>query len=479
MLKKLTAIVMMAVLAVVIVFLPSPAAAAEVTVAVNWRPLSLSGPQPYVAGGIVMLPLRAASEALGAHVSWDGANNNATLLRGNNVAIIKKGGSRVYVNGTPYPLSTASTLSYGTIYVPQDFIAAVFGFPTYYNGSVLNLQMDELPVYYTKGFRVKYLDGGSKLVTDGENSRLLLFPRGGAAPVGVVADKTIPIPLRNVMTSSAGFVGVMAQLGVLDSLSAVTISEPYWYVPGVRQAMQQGAVKYVGGDNMEAPDYELVKAISPELAFVYTDNYAHVMQKFDEMGIRYAVNNENAEADFLARMEWIKFVGAFYNKELQAEKIFNDALYNINRTTAKVQGLNKPKVAWGLSWYGKVYVADVNSYVGKWISMCQGNYVFQNIKAGQDTQVSMEDFYAMAKDADILIYSSTTNYMNDASIQGIIKENPLFADIKAVQNGQVWAYAPDWWQTLHETDVFVEDIAAVFHPEAFGGHQYRKLVKLP
>ncbi|HCF48908.1 MAG TPA: hypothetical protein DER60_01415, partial [Syntrophomonas sp.] len=88
MLKKLTAIVMMAVLAVVIMFLPSPAAAAEVTVAVNWRPLSLSGPQPYVAGGIVMLPLRAASEALGAHVSWDGANNNATLLRGNNVAII-------------------------------------------------------------------------------------------------------------------------------------------------------------------------------------------------------------------------------------------------------------------------------------------------------------------------------------------------------------------------------------------------------
>lgn len=29
------------------------------------------------------------------------------------------------------------------------------------------------------------------------------------------------------------------------------------------------------------------------------------------------------------------------------------------------------------------------------------------------------------------------------------------------------------------TDIFVEDIAAVFHPEAFEGHEFTKLVKLP
>lgn len=478
--KKITALAVLAVIAAAIAILPFPVvAAADVPVALNWNSLPLSGAQPYVDGGIVMLPLRAACEALGAHVSWDEVNSNATVLRGNNVSIIKRGGSRVYVNGVPHPLSTASKVNYGTIYVPQDFIAAVFGFPTYYNGSVLNIQMDELPVHYSGSFRVQYPGQGCKLVTDGENCRLLLTPAGKTAPAGVIADRTISIPPRNVMAGLATVVGVMHRLGTLDSLSAVTISEKYWYVPGVREALQQGRIKYVGGDNMEDPDYELVKAINPDLAFICNDNYGHVMQKFDEMGIRYAVNNEYMESDYLGRMEWIKFIAAFYNKELQAEKIFNDALYNINRVTAKVQGMGRPKVAWGLSWYGKVYVANADSYIGKWISMCQGDYVFKNIKAGHDTQVSMEDFYALAKDADILIFSSTTNYMNDPSIRGIIRENPLFADIKAVKNGQVWAYAPDWWQTIPDTDIFVEDIAAVFHPEAFKGHQVRKLVKLP
>lgn len=478
--KRLTIVLgMMAMMAALAVFAFPAAARADVDITVNWTPVSLNGAQTYVEGGIVMLPLRAACEALGAHVSWDDDNNNATVLRGPNVSIIKSGGSRVYVNGTPCPLTVPSTVQYGTIYVPQDFIAAVFGFPTYYNGSVLNIQMDELPVYYSKSFRVKYLGYGAKLVTDAENCRLLLHPAGGGAPSGVVADKTISIPPRNVMSGSATFVGTMSRLGVLDCLSAVTVSERYWYVPGVREGMQQGRIRYVGGDNMEDPDYELVKAINPDLVFVTNDNYGHVMQKFDEMGIRYAVNNDWLEPDYLGRMEWMKFMAAFYNKELQAEKMFNDALYNINKTTAQVQGLRRPKVAWGMSWYGKVYVANADSYVGKWIDMCQGDYVFKNIKIGHDTQVSMEDFYAMAKDADILIYSSTTSYMNDVSIQGIIKENPLFADLKAVKNGQVWAYGPDWWQTIPDTDIFVEDIAAVFHPEAFGGHQVRKLVKLP
>ena len=338
----------------------------------------------------------------------------------------------------------------------------------------------ELPVYYAN-FRIKYLDNGCKLVTDGENFRLLLVPRGKTAPKGVIADKTIYIPLKSVMTLSSTFVGAMAKMNVLDSLKAVTTSQNYWYIPEVKEALNRGAIKYVGGDNMEPPDYELVKSIEPDLAFVYTGTVGqrHIMKKFDEMGIRYAVNNEYLESNYLGRMEWIKFTAAFYDKELEAEKLFNDAVKSINKTKAKVDGLKKPKIAWGLSWMGKVYVSNADSYVGKWIIDCGGDYVFKSIGKGSDTQVSMEDFYAKAKDADILIFSSTTNYMKDPTIRGIIKDNPLFANIKAVKNGEVWAYAPDWWQTIPETSLFVEDIAAVFHPEVFEGHKFCKLVKLP
>lgn len=330
-------------------------------------------------------------------------------------------------------------------------------------------------------FKIKYLDDGCKLVTDGENRRLLLVPRGQTAPQGIIANQTIYIPLKDVMALSSTFVGAMVKLNVLDSLKAVSLSKNNWHIPQVKEAMSRGAIKYVGGDNMEPPDYELVKSIKPELSFVYTGavGQRYIMRKFDELGIPYAVNNEWLETDYVGRMEWIKFTAAFYNKEAEAEKIFNAALNSINRTKAEIAGLPKPKVAWGLSWLGKVYVTNADSYVGKWITDCGGDYVFKDIGRGSDTQVSMENFYVLGKDADILIFSSTTNYMSDPTIRGIIKENPLFADIKAVKEGNVWAYAPDWWETIPETDVFVKDIAAVFHPEKYPGHKITKLIKLP
>lgn len=458
-------------------------AASALKIDINGKAITFKTVKPYTYGTTVMVPVRAMSEALGASVTWDGVNNKAYMLRGTNLSFSKKGLSTINVNGKAYKLCAAPQIKNGSMYLPLDYIQHVFGCQTFYNKSIakVTIKMTSLPVYFAKGYKIKYIENGCKLVTDGENFRLLLVPRGKTAPKGVVADKTIHIPLKNVMTLSSTFVGAMEKLDVLDSVKAVTTSKNFWYIPEVKVGVSSGAIKYVGGDNMEPPDYELVKSLTPELAFVYTGDVGqrHIMRKFDEMGIRYAVNNEWLESNYLGRMEWIKFIGAFYNKELEAEKIFNDAVKKVNKTKAKVAGLSKPKVAWGMSWMGKVYASSADSYVGKWISDCGGDYVFKNIKQGCDTQISMESFYAQAKDADILIFSSTTNYMKDPTIRGIIKDNPLFADIKAVKNGNVWAYAPDWWQTIPETDRFVADIAAVFHPEKFPGYKPVKLVKLP
>ena len=484
MIKKRRLISLFIIVAIAVLLLPvNSYAAPAIQVHINGKPVTLSAAQPYILKNAVMLPVKAISEALGANVTWDAANNNVIIRRGNNISILKKNSSTVYVNGKAFSLLAASTVKNGSIYVPQDFITDVFGFQIAYNKTTarFSITIKELPLYYSKKFRIKYLDNGCKLVTDGENYRILLVQRGKTAPKGVVADKTVYIPLQKVMTGSSTYVGAMARLNVLDSLKAVTTSANYWYIPKVKQMVSQGKVKYVGGDNMEAPDYELVKSINPELVFVYTGTTGqqHVMKKLSELGIRYAVNNEYLEPDCLARLEWIKFTAAFYDKELQAEKILNDAVKNINTVTARVAGLQKPKVAWGLSWAGKIYITNPGSYVGKWINMCGGDYVFKNHATKADTQVSAEYFYAQAKDADIFIFSSTTNYMKSPTINQIIKENPLFANIKAVKNGNVWAYAPDWWQTIPETDVYVKDIAAVFHPGAFSGYKPVKLVKLP
>lgn len=452
---------------------------------INGKTVALGTAQPYLSDSTVMLPLRAVSEALGANVSWDGVNKNITLLRGNNVSVIKQGSSKIYINGRAFKLSTASIVKNGSTYVSQDFIQAVFGFQSSYDSKVskLSIKIKSLPVYFSDSFRIEYLDNGCKIVTDGESLRLLLVPEGKEAPKGIKADKTVSIPLKRVMAASSTQVGPLLKLGVFDSLKAVTTSAEKWITPVAKKAVTQGTVKYVGGEGMGQPDYEQVKAINPDMVFVYTGSYGQqsIIEKLNEMGIHFAVNNEYLESHYLGRMEWIKFMGAFYDKELKAEKILNDAVKEIDMVTAKVSGLKEPKVAWGSSSKGTVYVPNAGSYVAKWIDMAGGDYVFKNVGVGasSSSKISMEDFYAKAKDADILIYSSTINYLQTPTIEGIVKDNPLFANIKAVKNGNVWVYSADWWETIPETDHFVKGIAAVFHPETFKGYNATKLVKLP
>jgi ABC-type Fe3+-hydroxamate transport system, periplasmic component len=159
----------------------------------------------------------------------------------------------------------------------------------------------------------------------------------------------------------------------------------------------------------------------------------------------------------------------------------NDAVKEIDSITAKVEGKAKPKVVWGSPYNGVVNVPNAGSYVGKWIDMGGGDYVFKNVGIGEanSTPLSMEEFYAGAKDADIFIYSSTVNYIANPTVEGIVKDNPIFAGIKAVKNGNVYAYSADWWETIPETDLFIKSMAGLFHPDAFKGYTPAKLVKLP
>lgn len=456
-----------------------------VQVEINDKSVSLGSAQPYTLGGVLMLPVKAISEALGANVSWDASNKKITLLRGDRVYIMEQGKGIVYVNGRVFKLSTASVAKNGTTYVPQDFIQTVFGLAAAYDSksSKLSIKIKSLPVYFSNGFRIEYLDNGCKLVTDGENLRLLLVPEGKTAPKNVKADKTISIPLKKVMAASSTQVGYLLKLGALSSVKAVTTEAADWTTPAIKKAVEQGTIKYVGGGSMDQPDYERVKAIDPDMAFVYTGAYGQqkIIEKLDELKINYAVNNEYLESHYLGRMEWIKFMAAFYDKELVAEKVLNDAVKEIDNVTAKVAGKKEPKVAWGTIYKGTVYVANKDSYIGKWIDMAGGDYLFKTPgkSASSGGQISMEEFYAKAKDADVLVYSSSVSHMQNPSIEGIVKESPLFAKIKAVKNGNVWAYSADWWETIPDTDSFVKSIAAVYHPDAFKGYTSAKLVKLP
>ena len=106
-----------------------------------------------------------------------------------------------------------------------------------------------------------------------------------------------------------------------------------------------------------------------------------------------------------------------------------------------------------------------SDYVARMIEMAGGSYVFADLTDNGNSLATMnlplEDFYAGAKDADVLIYNSAIEGMI-ASVSQLTERFPLLNEFKAVQNGQVWCTTQSLFQQSMELADLIVDMNRVF-----------------
>ena len=114
-------------------------------------------------------------------------------------------------------------------------------------------------------------------------------------------------------------------------------------------------------------------------------------------------------------------------------------------------------------------------YVAQMISIAGGSYVFAGLTDSGNNLSTMnlplEDFYAGAKDADVLIYNSTIEGVVSTT-EELTAKCPLLADFKAVQSGSVWCTTQSFFQQSMELADFILDLHRVFTEDAPSGLQY-------
>lgn len=88
---------------------------------------------PVVVKGTTLIPLRVATEALGAQVSWNQANQQATIKTSAYTVIFKIGSTQYTVNGAKKTLSTAPQIISGNTMVPLRALSEAIGATVNYN----------------------------------------------------------------------------------------------------------------------------------------------------------------------------------------------------------------------------------------------------------------------------------------------------------------------------------------------------------
>lgn len=338
----------------------------------------------------------------------------------------------------------------------------------------------EIETYYNPNFKIELLSDGIKKVTDGDGRELVLVPKAlETVPAEYSESLVVRTPVENAVFLSATQVCTFRTVDdkeIVDAIGGVEGGAESWaHVPVIAEGLANGSIADVGGDGMGEPNYEVIQSLNPEIVFVYSGEYGQLnqMAKFDELGIPYAVDNEYMEGDYMAKMEWMRFILTFFNADDKAEAAMSAAKTAVEQAKTAVDGKDKPTVAVFMSFDGVIYHTGDSSWVGALISDMGGVNAFSGLP---DYGITYEEAFERAREADIIVYSSTASYT--PGLEGVISEFPQLTECKAYENNRVYQYADAFWNSIDQTDILACDFAEVLYPEVFADRELTYYIKL-
>ena len=319
---------------------------------------------------------------------------------------------------------------------------------------------------YAQQFTADCYEGGYTMVSIPDSGqKFLVVPQDAAEVDSLPADVTVlRQPVENIYLVSTSVMDLILHLDALDSVTLSGTKAEGWYLPEAKQAMEEGRIAYAG--KYSAPDYEQILAANCGLAIENTMilHTPEVKEQLEHFGIPVLVERSSYESGPLERMEWIKLYGILLGKEDTAEQVFAAQEAAI-APLLEQEPTGKSCAFFSLSSNNLATVRKGSDYVAKMIEMAGGAYVFSDLTDNGNSLATMnlplEDFYAGAKDADVLIYNSAIEG-TIASVSQLTEKFPLLAEFKAVQNGQVWCTSQSLFQQSMELADLILDMNKVF-----------------
>ncbi len=333
---------------------------------------------------------------------------------------------------------------------------------------------------YSDGFKIELLSGGIKRVTDADSRELILVPREQEVPAEYSESIVVRTPVNNAVFLSSTQVCTFRAVDdaeVVSSIGGVCGGAESWTdIPAVAEGITNGDIIDVTGDaSTGEPDYEKIAELSPDIVFVYSGEYGQQSQmaKLDELGINYAVDNEYLESDYMARMEWMRFILTFFNADDAVDEVMKNAQKNVDEAKAAIADSEPKTIAVFNVYDGTVYGTSSEGWFGTMLTDMNGVNVFADMPS---TMLTMEAAFEAISTADVIVYSSTPSWC--PGMDAVIAAFPQLTECKAYENNNVYQYTDLYWMGIDQSDIMAADIAAVMYPEAFEGRSLSYFVKL-
>ena len=314
---------------------------------------------------------------------------------------------------------------------------------------------------YATEFDVYYYEDGYKLLDVHEDKTYLVVPDGKDVPVGL--DKDIVVlqqPTDHIYMAATAIMSLFDAMDALSNVKFSGVNSSGWYIEDAKAAMEAGDMAYAG--KYSEPDYETLINGDCNLAIESTMilHTPKVQEMIEDLGIPVFVDYSSYETHPLGRTEWIKLYGAMLNKEDEAKAFFDEQAQVIEKLKG-FENTEKTVAYFYVNTDGSIVVRKSDDYIPSMIEIAGGRYVFKDLKNPDSNapavKLTMEEFYATAVDTDYLIYNGTIDGQV-SSISELEAKSELFADFKAVKDGNVWYTGKNLYQATDTVGELIMDM---------------------
>ena len=309
-----------------------------------------------------------------------------------------------------------------------------------------------VPLAHATQFSLDAYEGGYQLASLASGERLLIVPEGATVPEGLPEDiAVVQRPLENVYLASTGMICLVDAIGALGAVGVSSVRPEDSPVPAFTELLESGEIAY--GGIYRAPDYELISAAGCQLSIENTniDHVPEVRAKLEELAVTVLMEQSSREEDMLGRLEWIRLMGALFDREDKAAEVFDDVAARVEDAAAEGP-LGKTVAFFYVNEDGAAVTRRAGDYFCQMIEAAGGEYVSFAEEGAADSSpttvtVEMERFYEGARDADVIIYNGTIDD-GVTSLEDLVEKNALLADFRAVRNGDVWTCDANLYQQI-------------------------------
>ncbi|MEN1784496.1 MAG: ABC transporter substrate-binding protein [Bacteroidota bacterium] len=287
-------------------------------------------------------------------------------------------------------------------------------------------------------------------------------------------DAIVPTPVRSIIVTSTTHVPALEALGQLEALVGF---------PGLdlisskaaRQQIAKGKLQELG-TNMDL-NIEMVLSTAPDLVMGFgIDGNNKAYETLQNSGIPVVYNGDWTEYTPLGKAEWIKFFAPFFQKEQEADRIFDTVVQsymNVKKMAQKAS--DSPTVLTGGLYKDVWYVAGGQSWMSQFLKDANTNYLWSDTDEVGSIGLSVETVLEKGQSADIWL-----NPSQHTSYKGLQAANPTYEEFKAFTNQKVYSNAMKKGPTggllffelaPYRPDLVLEDLIAIMHPELLPTHQ--------